>query len=784
MKSHGVGASVLRKEDDRHLRGRGKFVGDIQLSGTRHVAFLRSPAAHGHLRSVSIPAEYRKQVFVADDLLGVSPIRARSSLPGFKPSDQPVLAHDKVRHVGELIAMCVANTRAEAEDIVDTIGVEIEELPVLSDMLAAREADATLVHDDWGDNVFLTTDFDQDLDPIIARAAASVTRTIRTARQSMSPLEGRAVLANWDSRLEQLVVYTSTQQPHIVRTGLSECLGIEHAQIRVVAPDVGGGFGYKGILLPEEICLGWAAKKLGYPLKWLEDRRENLTASSNCREHHYTITAYGDTKGRLIAIDAEATVDAGAYSSYPFSACLEAAQVVSILPGLYDLEGYRCRTYAVATNKPPILPYRGVARSGVCTALELMVDALARELAMEPVEVRFKSLVGPEQMPFNNITNKHFDSGNYPESLRQAIAAVDLASIRKRQQRGEPDGRQIGIGFAMYSEQGAHGTTVYAGWGIPMVPGHEQCSARLTPDGGLELRIGAHSHGQGLETTLAQVAHEVLGIGLDQIRLIHGDTALTPYSTGTWGSRSMVMSGGAVACACDELARRVLRIGANLLQCPEEGVSLIDGAIHSADGSITLAEVARTWYLKPQDLDSGVNPAGLEVTAGYKPQKDSGTFSYATHAAVIAVDPLTGEHELLDYVIAEDGGILVNPMIVEGQTLGGLAQGIGTALFEEMAYSADGQPQASTLSDYLLPGASEVPDPRIIHLETPSPYTRFGVKGIGEGGCIAPPGAIINAINDALHNIGAELSVLPVTPRRIVEAVSKASSALPGESTT
>ena len=784
MKSHGVGASVLRKEDDRHLRGRGKFVGDIQLPGTRHVAFLRSPAAHGHLRSVSIPAEYRKQVFVADDLLGVSPIRARSSLPGFKPSDQPVLAHDKVRHVGELIAMCVANTRAEAEDIVDTIGVEIEELPVLSDMLAAREADATLVHDDWGDNVFLTTDFDQDLDPIIARAAASVTRTIRTARQSMSPLEGRAVLANWDSRLEQLVVYTSTQQPHIVRTGLSECLGIEHAQIRVVAPDVGGGFGYKGILLPEEICLGWAAKKLGYPLKWLEDRRENLTASSNCREHHYTITAYGDTKGRLIAIDAEATVDAGAYSSYPFSACLEAAQVVSILPGLYDLEGYRCRTYAVATNKPPILPYRGVARSGVCTALELMVDALARELAMEPVEVRFKSLVGPEQMPFNNITNKHFDSGNYPESLRQAIAVVDLASIRKRQQRGEPDGRQIGIGFAMYSEQGAHGTTVYAGWGIPMVPGHEQCSARLTPDGGLELRIGAHSHGQGLETTLAQVAHEVLGIGLDQIRLIHGDTALTPYSTGTWGSRSMVMSGGAVACACDELARRVLRIGANLLQCPEEGVSLIDGAIHSADGSITLAEVARTWYLKPQDLDSGVNPAGLEVTAGYKPQKDSGTFSYATHAAVIAVDPLTGEHELLDYVIAEDGGILVNPMIVEGQTLGGLAQGIGTALFEEMAYSADGQPQASTLSDYLLPGASEVPDPRIIHLETPSPYTRFGVKGIGEGGCIAPPGAIINAINDALHNIGAELSVLPVTPRRIVEAVSKASSALPGESTT
>ena len=772
MKSHGVGASVLRKEDDRHLRGRGKFVGDIQPAGTRHIAFLRSPVAHGYLRSVSIPTAYRDQVFVASDLQAVTPIRAGSSLPGFKPSDQPVLVHDKIRHVGELIAMCVADTRAEAEDVVDAIEIEIEELPVVSDMIAARENDAPLVHEAWGDNVFLTTDFDQDLDPIVAQAAASVSRSIRTSRQSMSPLEGRGVLASWDSRLEQLVVYTSTQQPHIVRTGLSECLGIEHAQIRVVAPDVGGGFGYKGILLPEEICLGWAAKQLGHPVKWLEARREKLTASTNCREHHYTITVYGDAQGRLIAIDAEATVDAGAYSSYPFSACLEAAQVVSILPGLYDLKGYRCRTYAVATNKPPILPYRGVARSGVCTALELMVDTLARKLAVEPTTVRLNSLVRPEQMPFDNITNKHFDSGDYPESLRRAIEAIDLASIRERQRRGEADGRHIGVGFAMYSEQGAHGTTVYAGWGIPMVPGHEQCSARLTPDGGLELRIGAHSHGQGLETTLAQVAHEILGIGVDQVRLVHGDTALTPYSTGTWGSRSMVMSGGAVANACDELARRVSHIGATLLQCSEDTVVLRDGAVQGTGRSISLAEIARTWYLKPQDLDSRVNPAGLEVTAGYKPQKDSGTFSYATHAVLIAVDPNTGEHELLDYVIVEDGGVLVNPMIVEGQTLGGLAQGIGTALYEEMTYSTDGQPQASTLSDYLLPGATEVPDPRIIHLETPSPYTRFGVKGIGEGGCIAPPGAILNAINDALHPIGVELSMLPVTPRRIVEAVA------------
>ena len=326
----------------------------------------------------------------------------------------------------------------------------------------------------------------------------------------------------------------------------------------------------------------------------------------------------------------------------------------------------------------------------------------------------------------------------------------------------------------MYSEQAAHGTTVYAGWGIPMVPGHEQCTARITPDGGLELRIGAHSHGQGMETTLAQVANEILGIPLEKTRLVHGDTAFTPYSTGTWGSRSMVMSGGAVAAACDALAQRILRIGANLLQCTLDAAQLNNGVVEGPTGSIDVSQIAHTWYLKPQDLGEGVDPSGLEVTAGYKPERDSGTFSYATHAVVVAVDPYTGEVELLDYVIAEDGGVLVNPMIVDGQILGGLAQGIGTALLEEMPYSPEGQPLASTLSEYLLPGATEVPDASILHMQTPSPYTRFGVKGIGEGGCIAPPGAITNAINDALYPLGAELNVLPVTPRRIVEAIASA----------
>ncbi|MEE8203756.1 MAG: molybdopterin cofactor-binding domain-containing protein, partial [Alphaproteobacteria bacterium] len=379
MTEKGVGARLVRKEDDRYMRGRGEFVADIKLPGLKDVAFLRSPVAHARILDIEVPEARRGAVFTAADMTGVRPIRAVSGLPGFKTSEQPPLASGKVRQVGEMIAVCVADTRAEAEDIAAEVFVDFDELPVVSDMLAAREAGAPLVHEAWGDNVYLETTVDADVEAVAATAAIRVTREFRTARQCMAPLEGRGVVAHWDARLEQLVVYSATQMPHIVRSGLSECLGLDHGQVRVVAPDVGGGFGYKGILLPEEVCLGWLAMNCGHPVRWIEDRREHLTASANCREHHYRITAYADARGRLLALDAEATVDAGAYSSYPFSACLEAVQVASILPGPYDFPVYRCKTYSVASNKPPILPYRGVARTGVCFAMELVIDAVARE---------------------------------------------------------------------------------------------------------------------------------------------------------------------------------------------------------------------------------------------------------------------------------------------------------------------------------------------------------------------------------------------------------------------
>ncbi len=775
MVEQGVGARLLRKEDDRLMRGRGEFVGDIRLPGMRDVAFVRSPLAHARIKGIRIPPEYRDSVFIAADLEGVKPIRAVSGLPGFKVSEQPILAFEKVRQVGELIAMCVADTRAEAEDIAAAVEVDFEELPAVYDMLLAKRPDSALLHEHWGDNIFLETFVDVNMEAAYD-APIKITREISTARQSMAPMEGRGTVAMWHKRMDQLVLYTGNQQPHIVRNGLSECLGLEQIQVRIVSPDVGGGFGYKGIVLTEDVCLGWLAKRCGYPVRWIEDRREHLTAGANCREHHYNITVYADRDGKLRGVECEATVDSGAYSSYPFSACLEAAQVASILPGPYDFPSYRCRTWSVATNKCPILPYRGVARTGVCFAIELMMDAIARETGLEPYEVRLKNLVQPEQMPFDNITKKHFDSGDYPESLRKALAKIDLPALRERQKKPEADGRLIGVGLSVYCEQGAHGTSVYAGWGIPMVPGHEQATARMTPDGGLELRVGVHSHGQSMETTLPQVAHEILGIDTAKIKLVHGDTEYTPYSTGSWGSRCAVMAGGAVATASRELGKLVLGIGAHLLQTDISNVKLSDGVVVGPSGSVTLQEVAYTWYRRPQDLPPSVDPRGLEVTIGYKPVRDSGTFSYASHIAVVAVDPEMGGIELLDYVIVEDGGKLINPMVVDGQIYGGLAQGIGTALYEEMNFDTSGQPLASTFADYLLPGPTEVPEPKLGHMETLAPYTEFGVKGLGEGGAIAPPGAIGNAVNDALKSLGAEIRHSPITPRRVLEAIEEAKS--------
>ncbi len=771
MAKYGIGASVLRKEDDRFLRGRGQYVGDFRLAGMCDVAFVRSPVAHARLKQVHIPERFRRAVFTAADLTDVKPIISAPPLKGFKRSSEPILAAGKLRYVGEIVAMCVAPTRAEAEDIAGEVRLEFDELPAVTDMLAACRVGSALVHEEWGDNLFVVFSQDGPIEEVAKSAAIRVSRQIRTARHCMFPIEGRGIIAYRDARLRLLTLITSTQFPHSVQTGLSECLGIEHGRLRIISPDVGGGFGYKGLLCREEVALGWLAQQVDYPVRWLEDCRERLSANANCREHHYQITGYATADGKLVGIDCIAHVDAGAYSSYPISSSLEAAQIPNLLPGPYVLSAFRCRSAAVATNKCPILPYRGVARTGVCLAIETIMDAIAREAKLEPHEVRLRNMVGPEQMPFDNIVGRHFDSGDHPECLRRAVEAIRFAQVRERQRHREADGRLIGVGLSFFVEQGAHGTSVLGAWGRPIVPGYEQANVKLTPDAEIEIHVGTHSHGQGHETTYAQVAHEILGVAFDKIKVVQGDTLCTPYSTSTWGSRSMVHGGGAVAVASRQLARRAAHIGAWLMQADAAEARVVDGKVVAGNSSISLREVSRAWYLQPHTLPPEIDTGGLEVTAGYRAALDSGTFTYATHAAVVAVDPATGLIEILDYVVVEDGGTLVNPMIVDGQIRGGTAQGIGTCLYEATPFDARGQPLASTLLDYLLPSATEVPDIRVLHMQTPSPYTEFGIKGLGEGGAIGPPAAIVSAVNDALRPLKAEVHDLPLTPARILAAI-------------
>ena len=776
----GIGARVPRKEDSRHLHGRGQYVSDVVLPGQREVAFLRSPIAHGRIRGIRKPAGSEGTVFTREDLVEAKDIVAVSTLPSYRVSGQPPLAHGKVRFVGEPVVMCVARTRAEAEDLCEKVELDLEELPALVNSDAARLEKGVRVHEDWEDNLFLTLTADNGFDALSKKATVVVKREIELSRQAMVPMEGKAVVAHWDERADMLVMYYSTQTPHIVRTGIAQFLGLDEGQVRIIAPDVGGGFGYKVIVHPEELAVAWLAMKYRKPYRWIEDRREHLVSGANARQHIYRLTGYADDKGRLLALDAEITIDGGAYSNWPFTIGLEPGQATGNLPGPYDFQGYRCKTYCVATNKPGFMPYRGVARTGVCFAMEQLMDAIARAVDRDPYEVRMDNLVRPEQMPYDNVVKKHYDSGNYPKALAMAREQLGADKWLERQKKGEPDGRKIGIGFASYCEQSAHGTSVFATWGLPLIPGYDQSAVKLTPDGGLEVRVGVHSHGQGMETTFAQLAHEILGIDIQKIKVTHGDTGTTPYSTGTYASRSIVMAGGATLNACKELVPRIVRIGAHLLGCKEAEASFVKGVGVTGPGgkTVDLKEICSVWYLRPDRAPLDVDRRGLEVSVSYKPERDTGAFSYASHAIAIAVDTETGAVEILDYVIVEDCGTLVNPMVVEGQTLGGVAQGIGTAMYEEIQYDVNGQPNASTLADYLIPGPTEIPNMRIFHMETPSPYTNYGIKGMGEGGAIAPPAVIFSAVNDALRADGVEVNKTPLTPHRLLEAIERARHAV------
>lgn len=774
--SQGVGASVRRNEDQRLLDGKGEYLADLQFPGVLEVAFLRSPVAHARIESIDVPEIHRANVFLADAIAFARPIVADAAAPGFKHSDYPALARGKLRFVGEMIAICVAPTRAEAEDIAQSCVLDLEELPAVWDIDVAIAPGAPRVHDGWADNIFVETRIAAgELDGVRSRADIVVRKTSRMGRHAGVSLECRGVLARYDQRLDELVVYSSTQFPHVIRTVLAQSLGIAETKLRVVAPDVGGGFGIKNNFSPEELAVAALAMKLGRPLRWIEDRREHLIASPHAREHRYDMTAYADRRGRILGLDATVTVDAGAYSVWPWTASMEAGMSAGIMTGPYDIAVYHGRAVTVCTNKSPLGPYRGVGRSGACFAIETIIDAVARAAGRDPFDVRLENMVAASAMPYRSATGKLYDSGDYPECARRAMAAIDIAAVRQRQAHREADGRLIGIGMASYTEQSAHGTAEWVARGLPVVFGYEPALARFTPDGKLVLFVGIQNHGQGLETTLAQVAHQELGIPVRDVVVRHGDSSVSPYGMGTFASRSMTMAGGAVSAACSELAVKIKRIGAYLLQAPVDLVTLADGKVSFGQRSVAFCEIAEAAFLHPERLPEGEEP-GLEASAVYQPARSTGAFSYASHACTVAVDPGTGVVELLDYVVCHDCGTMVNPMIVEAQVVGGVAQGLGTALYEEIRYDPSGQPLASTFLDYMVPGAAEVPDVRVLHMETPSPHTRFGIKGMGEGGAIAPPAAVVNAVNDALRKLGAEIAQTPVTPERVLEAIASAHS--------
>ena len=768
-----IGASLPRKEDERYLLGYGMFIADIRMPGLQDVAFVRSPVAHGRVRAIDKPQDAACHVFTLADIGPLNILEAGPELTAHRHSPYPALADERVRYVGQTIAACVKPTRAHAEDLAARVLVDIEELPPVVDAVVAMRPGSPRVFDSWPDNAYISTTVSEGDPSSLASAPLRLRRQLRMNRQATVSLECRGALAYWDHRLNELIVYLSTQGGQVKRLALSQALGLPEHQVRVIAPDVGGGFGGKNRIMPEDIAVAAIARKVGHPVRWIEDRREHLLASIHARDHAYDLTISAQMDGTLLGVEGSIYIDAGAYALWPTGAFQEASMASRNLTGPYRIRHLDLKTFTVATNKAPMGPYRGVARPGACFAIERLIDEVARELSREPFDLRRQNIVTPAELPYQTAAGMRLDTGDYVAALDKARDMIDLAAVRTRQAAPESDGRKIGVGFAFYTEQSGHGTAEWMKRKFRVVPGYESATARMLPDGSVLLYVGVQNHGQGHETTLAQIAAHELTIDPHHISLRYGDTAVGPYGFGTFASRSIVFAGGAVARSCRTLNDKIRRIGAHLLQTDVASTRLEAGAVHGPSGKVSLAEIAFTANVRPERLPVGMNPL-LEATETYEPKDSSGVFAYGAHAVVVAVEPDSGVVDILDYVVAEDCGTMINPMIVDGQVQGGIAQGIGTALYEEIPFDETGQPLATTFADYMVPCAPEIPDVRLAHLVTPALATEYGVKGLGEGGAIAPPAVIANAVADAFRDIGASFNETPLTPRRVSEAVDRA----------
>jgi carbon-monoxide dehydrogenase large subunit len=762
-----TGARVRRVEDPRLLRGRGRYVDDVVLPRMLHVAFVRSPHAHARVRRVEAGVARRLSgvvgVFTADDLRALArPLAPRFEGEGFTPTAWPALADGEVRFAGEAVAAVVAESRYVAADACALVAVEYEPLAVVATLEAALAATRVL---------FRRVHRSGDVEGAFAGAAIVLRETFEHARCAASPIEPRGVVAAWDG--EALTVWASTQTPSILHTALAASLALPEARVRVVTPDVGGGFGLKMHVFPEDAAVAALARLVARPVKWIEERRENLAAASQARAQRMEIEVAAAADGRLLGLRARALSDGGAYHVYPLTGALEPLGSAAILPGPYRTPAYAYEAVTLATHKPPLGAYRGVGMSMGAFVMERMLDLVAERAGIDAAEIRRRNLLPREAYPFTSASGMVYDSGDYPKVLEQALAAVGYDELRRWQREARAAGRLVGIGLACYTEYTGMGAEVFRRRGMADVPGIEAATVTMDPDGTVRCATSFPSQGQGHATTIAQVVADRLGVPMERVRVEAVDTRSAPRGSGTFGSRGAISQLGSAGAAADQVRAKLQALAASLLEAGPADMVLEAGRASVRgypDRAIGVAALARLAYAPPVGgLPGGLSP-GLGATVYFDPPGP--TFSGAVHVALVEVDGETGGVAILRYALVEDCGPVINPTIVEGQIHGAVAQGIGEALLERVVYDDDGQLLTATLMDYALPTADGVPAFEIGHLETPSPAMPGGVKGMGEGGTIGAPAAIANAVADALRGRGAHVTSLPVAAEALVRSLA------------
>jgi aerobic carbon-monoxide dehydrogenase large subunit len=774
-----VGQRIRRFEDPRLLAGAGRYVDDIAPPGVLHVALRRSDYPHALIKSIergdalSVPGVVK--IFDASDLEGdLRPAIPASRMKGYYATPIWPLARGKVRYVGEPVLAVVADSRYAAEDALEHIQIDYEPLPFAIQAEDAVADGAPLLHDEAGTNAIIAREFGRgDVDAAFAEAAVCVGARFRLRRKTAVSMEMRAYLAEWDTRRRALTLHSSSNIPGVIRDVLSGCLDLPGNRLRVVAPDVGGSFGGKGSLYPEEMLVAVLARKLECAVKWTSDRLEDLSATSQAFDELMDAELAVDSEGRLLGLRADVIGDIGAYSIYPWTGALEPVQVVSFMPGPYRLEAYRGRVRGVLTPKAPTGPYRGVGRPAATFAMERLVDMAARKLGMDPAEIRRRNLVTGPEFPYRTASGIIWDKSAFQECLAGACDHLDYPALVKERDAARAAGRWVGIGLASYAELTGIGSRISVAPGMPINTGTETSTIRIDATGSITAAFGISSHGQGLETTLAQVIADELGCKIEDIEVQHGDSALVPMGTGSYASRSAVLAGGAATLSARVVKAKVLKAAAHLMEVDIEHLVASNGLVSSpqSNQSMTFKEIASAVYAQmgriPHDQRED-----LVASETYDPY--FGTAASATHLAMVEIDPETYATTVRRYVVAEDCGRIINPLIVDGQVHGAVAQGIGAALLEEVVYDDGGQIVTASLADYLLPVAGTMPAIGVVHIEAELPKTQGGFRGMGEGGTIGAPAAIANAVSDALSPLGIEITTLPITPDRIFRLVEQA----------